>query len=607
MMDADDARLLWARHLAGEEFSAEEQRALVAALEADPALRETLMGDLDLDGALRGLAAARRTGDAFVRTLADCVAPERDATRFVRKVELALAGPPSKPPSSTKIPSIRATNRFTRRARRDEGGGAIAWRVGLAAAALFALVIVGAVGRPAKQNRPSPDKPELPIAKEAPVKPAPALSGQEEEVKRLRRLRVIEWEQARLQKEQAPAPAREDQDLHARRSEELKAERLAIEEEMRRAVKEAQAHQAPAAPSAPSTAPATTVAAEAQPPASEPAKVLEGALFAKNATTEPVRKGSVLPDEMDLLAHRENGASIVWSDGTRIDLQPASVIRLVRDYTARRVLLRKGGLDSTIARQPEERPMVFETPHAAARILGTTIRLTVNPDPSLGTGLEVRKGKVRFGRPGGMAVEVAGGQFAVAAPGVEPRAARTVVGDEEIRFVFGPAGSMYDTAKYKLDSGQLFDAARGYGWKPSAYARVPWKTPAGEVLSGHVGAARNTPSKAPEPHRAAHVAAGWGVHADTWVLPLPNGRYHVTVGVGDWSVEHGPNRVTIEDKVVVNDVVTKAPKFYAEFGAEVVVRDGELTMVCGGTESKLQPSDGSLDTILNYLVIRKLK
>jgi len=137
-MNADDARALWTRFLAGEELSPEEQRSLVDALEADPGLRSALLGDLALDGALRGLAGARQSGEAFERAVEDAVAREHDATRFVRKVELALAAPPSKPPSSTKIQAVRDGRalRFTRRLRGSEPN-AIAWKVGMAAAALF--------------------------------------------------------------------------------------------------------------------------------------------------------------------------------------------------------------------------------------------------------------------------------------------------------------------------------------------------------------------------------------------------------------------------------------------------------------------------------------
>jgi hypothetical protein len=102
-------------------------------------------------------------------------------------------------------------------------------------------------------------------------------------------------------------------------------------------------------------------------------------------------------------------------DGTRIHLSADASLRLVSDVKAgagRGFLLSRGMLRAEVAKQPAGAPMIFATPGADARVLGTELVLFAGADS---TRLEVRTGKVRLTRrDDGMSVDVAAGGAATA-------------------------------------------------------------------------------------------------------------------------------------------------------------------------------------------------
>jgi ferric-dicitrate binding protein FerR (iron transport regulator) len=129
-----------------------------------------------------------------------------------------------------------------------------------------------------------------------------------------------------------------------------------------------------------------------------------------------------------------------FADGTRMDLSEKTSIARISDRggasgTGIAVELAEGTLAIEAAHQPTGRAMVIATPHGEARILGTTLRLSVDPDS---TRLDVLEGKVRLSRPGAAATDVIGGHFAVAAEGVElaPRPHPRMVVEPVFRFSF---------------------------------------------------------------------------------------------------------------------------------------------------------------------------
>jgi len=89
------------------------------------------------------------------------------------------------------------------------------------------------------------------------------------------------------------------------------------------------------------------------------------------------------------------------------------------------ITLTRGTMAAEVTRQPAGRPLVILTPHAEARVLGTSLRLTVDPDPATGTRLEVLEGRVKLTRLSDRkTAEVPSGHSAVAAVGVEPAGKR---------------------------------------------------------------------------------------------------------------------------------------------------------------------------------------
>jgi hypothetical protein len=116
-------------------------------------------------------------------------------------------------------------------------------------------------------------------------------------------------------------------------------------------------------------------------------------------------------------------ALVSFADKTRIELGGDTLVREMLNAKGKRVFIEKGTVKAEIAKQPKDQPMIFDTPHGEAKVVGTVLRLVVEPDPKKGTSLEVEEGKVELVNAVGRTVEVAAGHGAVAATGV-PLAAK---------------------------------------------------------------------------------------------------------------------------------------------------------------------------------------
>jgi len=118
-------------------------------------------------------------------------------------------------------------------------------------------------------------------------------------------------------------------------------------------------------------------------------------------------------------------ASLVYRDGTRIVLGP-STTATVGDPTGKEterktIHLWHGTSTAHVAEQPEGRPLAITTPGAAAEVLGTRFRVSVDDAQ---TRVDVVEGKVKLTREAdGASATVSRGQFAASAPTVEPVAA----------------------------------------------------------------------------------------------------------------------------------------------------------------------------------------
>ncbi len=131
-------------------------------------------------------------------------------------------------------------------------------------------------------------------------------------------------------------------------------------------------------------------------------------------------------------------------------------------------------------------------------------------------------------------------------------------------------------AGYQMDSGAVFNAARGYGWN---------------VAPGY----RDRGSINADARLGTFVFV-WAKSSATWTYDIPNGNYLVTLASGDASYAQGPQLIAVQGNVAVNNVGTKANQFVTVTDFPVSVLAGQLTVMIGGT--------GSGNTILNYINIK---
>lgn len=109
-------------------------------------------------------------------------------------------------------------------------------------------------------------------------------------------------------------------------------------------------------------------------------------------------------------------AVVMFPDGTRLEAGPDTLLREIAG-DPKRVVLDRGTLSAKVVRQPAGRPLVVDTPHAEARVLGTALRLSVD---AAGTRLDVSEGKVRLTRKAdGKFLEVPAGYCAAVGPGAD--------------------------------------------------------------------------------------------------------------------------------------------------------------------------------------------
>ncbi|MBI2930041.1 MAG: FecR domain-containing protein [Planctomycetes bacterium] len=132
---------------------------------------------------------------------------------------------------------------------------------------------------------------------------------------------------------------------------------------------------------------------------------------------DPARSGQTIGLGQGVATGPESSAVIVFTDGTQVTLQADTEITQIVDVDSgreqgKRLFMARGSLTADVVKQASGRSFVFVTPHGEAKVLGTTLRITVD-DKS--TSLEVVAGKVRLTRRDGKSVEVIGGHYAVAA------------------------------------------------------------------------------------------------------------------------------------------------------------------------------------------------
>jgi FecR-like protein len=420
------------------------------------------------------------------------------------------------------------------------------------------------------------------------------------------RLRAIEEERRALT--QAPAPPTEPPVVKEKREQDLQAlkkEQERIEQELRDAT---QAAPKPAPQEAPRVA-------EKPPAPPEPAPV-------KQESTTQVAVAEVVEVAGDVFVATKDGKSpllagatlnstqgvetgggksrvvLRFADKTRVEVGPETTVTEVRIDSGKRILVARGSIAADVAKQPKDQPMIFSTPHAEARVLGTTLRLFVDREAGKGTRLDVDEGKVELKKLAGKSAMVETGHYAVAAAGAEPvprvqepPALRWLEILGEVTISFGPEGRKLPQGVV-IDSGEPFDAKRGYGWAGPNIKDV--KLPDRPDLDFR----RRTRLEGEERDlRASRIAAGSPDHlTESWSMKLPKGRYVVTICLGKHGDVSGPNYLQLQG-IQVLDAVTTPVGGHLEKEVPMEVKDGILKMVVGGIVNH--------DTALNFLRIKK--
>jgi hypothetical protein len=363
-------------------------------VEADPELRRRFWRERDLD-----------------HLLAQALRPEAAPSAFERGVLRRLEKPPVPSAVFTQDVVRKVLEAGPKRTARRFGGarGAGAppnWIPTLAAGVLIVIVLVLLFSRsgpePRPVARPEPERPREPVA-------APAPQDRREAEARLATLREEELkaEQARkaAQDEERRRQAEEEflAIVRKRKEQEERIRKLREEEAAREAVKP------PPTPPKPSTLAATV-------------KVLKAdkAVVVTAEGNTPLKGGEDLLPGQTLDVGEKGSAVVGYQDKTRLELGPQSELRNFAAVGGKRVFVARGTVRAIVERQPEGQAMVLATPHGEAKVVGTTFRLAVDPDPKKGTRLDVEEGKVQLSSAGA-SVLVERGHYAVAAAATELR------------------------------------------------------------------------------------------------------------------------------------------------------------------------------------------
>ena len=111
----------------------------------------------------------------------------------------------------------------------------------------------------------------------------------------------------------------------------------------------------------------------------------------------------------------KGSATILYADGTKLDLGAQTTVADLLDEKGKTLTMEKGVFTADVVKQAQ--PMVLKTPHAEIRVLGTTLKVTIEPGS---TRLDVLSGKVRLIRSlDNKYVDVITGHYAVAGAGID--------------------------------------------------------------------------------------------------------------------------------------------------------------------------------------------
>lgn len=456
-MNESRIRELFSKWLAGATLSREEEEEVLRALESSDPLALHLVRDAQLDGLLQNLLHAGRGSEALEKTVLERLEADRDATRFIKQIESKIESspatrrhdPPEKPlqpegsgggPRRLGPERVGTTRRVVRKSQetRPQWAQVLLW----AAAGLVFMVILFQVLSP---GAPDPGTaPATPHARiQSPKREAP--SGQFEPDPRAEEQAQAEAEQHRQETEarlkdierrkaelaRPPKdPGQDPVDLVRQRKalEEVERERERVERELREATALAQKPQ-PATPDAtPKDTPSSRPPAPAEVPSTRAAEgvvatveEVEGDTFRLTQQGKvPLAAGAKILSTEGVESGRGPSRIVLrFPDKTRVDLGALTLLENLSAAPGKRLTLTQGTLRAVVTKQPKGEPMIVSTPRGTAKVLGTTLRLVVDPDPKKETRLEVEEGKVEFKDLAGKVVLVESGHVAVSGTGTD--------------------------------------------------------------------------------------------------------------------------------------------------------------------------------------------
>jgi len=306
-----------------------------------------------------------------------------------------------------------------------------------------------------------------------------------------KRLTEIEQERRKIQEAKGPSDQRPDPEKEEERRRalaELEARRSRIEEELRKAIASAPKENPPAPPPAPQPTEQTPElkSPEDRSPGVSPTQVaaavaeqVEGEVhLVTNSGKSPLKPGQqLLAGQGAETIGAKSSVVLVFGDKTRIEVSGDSAVVNVFEAgpsgtgaKGKRLQVTRGTMFARVAKQPLGQPLVISSSQAEAVVLGTSLRLIVDPGEKGSTRLEVTEGKVELKRLlDGKMVMVESGHYAVAAAGAE-LAAKSLpttlvfggaLGKCEDTFIYGYGG--YDSGNYgALETLRSSDGKEGF-------------------------------------------------------------------------------------------------------------------------------------------------
>ena len=404
-------RQLWSRFAWGEQLRGEEEKELLGAFESEPGFRDEVVEDALLDGSLRAMGSSRDDGDPVVRAFLEGLAAKRDETGVVDKFKEQLAAERGR----AGVQGRADRNGPKTRRRKIHVGSAsramLSWKVGLAAAGVFAVAILFLAKFPSG-----------PVTSEGKGIARPARSEGPAEARRA-------GQQQGIENEREPRPvqprgeSRDREKLAELKEGERELEKVAAE--FRAKIEAAQKQKREAAgPDGKEPLPQASL--QEKPSQSKPGTIAavatveraHGAVLTTGEAQTPLRGGEEIGAGQGLKVEAGGVAVLVYADKTRLELLAQTQVTDLQAEGGKRLHLARGTLRAVVTKQPKDQPMVVSTPYGEATVLGTTLRIVVDVDEGKATRLEVENGKVRLKNLAGNALEVVSGHYAVAATGV---------------------------------------------------------------------------------------------------------------------------------------------------------------------------------------------